>query len=79
MDKEQTEQYNQTLKMDASMAMGYIEFQKLGEKLVIYHGTSEEVLRTGVGHMQGTSFCLLAETSHCVLSSQRLAFGKAVF
>lgn len=71
MDKEQTEQYNQTLKMDASMAMGYIEIPKLGEKLVIYHGTSEEVLRTGVGHMQGTSLPIGGETSHCVLSGHR--------
>lgn len=71
MDKEQTEQYNQTLKLDASMAMGYIEIPKLGEKLVIYHGTSGEVLRTGVGHMQGTSLPIGGETSHCVLSGHR--------
>lgn len=71
MDEEKTEQYNQTLKLDASMAMGYIEIPKLGEKLVIYHGTSEEVLRTGVGHMQGTSLPIGGETSHCVLSGHR--------
>lgn len=71
MGEEKTEQYNQTLKIDASLAMGYIEIPKLGEKLVIYHGTSEKVLRTGVGHMPGTSLPIGGETSHCVLSGHR--------
>lgn len=71
MDEESTAQYEQQLKVDASLSMGYIEIPKLGEKLVIYHGTSEEVLRTGVGHMQGSSLPIGGETSHCVLSGHR--------
>lgn len=71
MTDEETGEYNKELKIDESLAMGYIEIPKLNEKLVIYHGTSEEVLRTGVGHMQGSSLPIGGETSHCVLSGHR--------
>lgn len=71
MSDVETNEYNNELKMDESLAMGYIEIPKIHAKLVIYHGTSEEVLRTGVGHMTGTSLPIGGETSHCVLSGHR--------
>lgn len=71
MSDKETEEYNNELKIDESLAIGYIEIPKINEKLVIYHGTSEEVLRTGVGHISGTSLPIGGETSHCVLSGHR--------
>lgn len=71
MSDEDKEKYNSILDISDSSAMGYIEIPKINEKLVIYHGTDEAVLRTGVGHMEGTSLPIGGETSHCVLSGHR--------
>lgn len=71
MSDEDKEKYNSILAISDSSAMGYIEIPKINEKLVIYHGTDEAVLRTGVGHMEGTSLPIGGETSHCVLSGHR--------
>ncbi len=35
--------------------MGYIVIDKIGVELPIYHGTDEDVLQTGVGHLEGSS------------------------
>ena len=71
MSKKQKKEYNNQLKIDDSSAMGYIEIKKINEKLVIYHGTSAKALRTGVGHMEGTSLPIGGKTTHCVLSGHR--------
>ena len=51
--------------------MGYISIPKIQVKLSIYHGTSEEVLQTGVGHLDGTKLPIGGESTHCVLSAHR--------
>ena len=43
--------------------MGYVEIPKINVKLPIYHGTSEDVLSRGVGHIENSS-CQLAEEEH---------------
>lgn len=68
---DEKEEYNKILKIDETSAMGYIEIPKINCKLTIYHGTSENVLRTGVGHMEGTSLPVGGKGSHCVLSGHR--------
>lgn len=68
---EEKEEYNQMLKVDDTFAMGYIDIPKINCKLTIYHGTSENVLHTGVGHMEGTSLPVGGSGSHCVLSGHR--------
>lgn len=40
---------------DGSGIMGYIEIPRISVRLPIYHGTSEEVLQHGIGHLGGTS------------------------
>ncbi len=68
---EEKKEYNQMLKVDDTFAMGYIDIPKINCKLTIYHGTSENVLHTGVGHMEGTSLPVGGSGSHCVLSGHR--------
>lgn len=69
-DEEKAE-YNRLLKVDDTLAMGYIDIPKIKCKLTIYHGTSDQVLHTGVGHMEGTSLPVGGTGSHCVLSGHR--------
>ena len=49
------EAYNAEMAYNRSGSMGYITIDKLGTNLSIYHGTSDEVLRTGIGHIVGSS------------------------
>lgn len=65
------EEYDQILKIDETSAMGYIEIPKINCKLTIYHGTSDNALHTGVGHIEGASLPVGGADSHCVLSGHR--------
>lgn len=67
LDGEVWEYKNQLLYKDEPM-MSFIEIPKLKIKLPIYHGTDDETLAAGVGHLEGTSLPVGGTNSHCVLS-----------
>ena len=49
--------------------MGSISIPKLDlDKVPIYHGTSDEVLQKGAGHLEGTSLPIGGESAHSVLA-----------
>lgn len=48
--------------------MGYIEIPKIGVRLPIYHGTSEEVLQKGVGHIESTALPIGGDLTHTILT-----------
>jgi sortase A len=68
---EEDEEYNDTLKISDDGLMSYIEIPKIDVTLPIYHGTSDDVLQVGVGHMEGTSLPVGGESTHCVLLAHR--------
>ena len=49
--------------------MGYVEIPAISVKLPIFHGTSPEVLKRGVGHMEMTAFPIGGIGNHAVLTS----------
>lgn len=51
--------------------MGSIDIPKISVNLPIYHGTKEEVLSSGAGHVQGTSIPVGGENTHSVLTAHR--------
>lgn len=57
--------------LDINGIMGYIEIPKISVNLPIYHGTSEEVLSKGVGHIEATSLPIGGKSTHCVLTGHR--------
>lgn len=59
--------YENLLSLTDSMA--YIEIASINVKLPIYHGTNEDVLEKGVGHLQNTSLPLGGTGTHTVLSA----------
>ena len=65
--EENTDYFN-TLNLDKTGIMGYISIPKIDVKLPIYHGTSESVLKLGVGHLENTSLPVGGEGTHSVLS-----------
>ena len=63
--------YNSLLNIGGDGIMGYIEIQKLGVDLPIYHGTSEDTLQTSVGHLEGSSLPVGGKGNHAILTGHR--------
>jgi sortase A len=63
--------YNALLNIDGSGIMGYLEVPKIDVRLAIYHGTGEDALENGVGHLEDTSLPVGGSSTHCVLSGHR--------
>ena len=70
-DEEQLADYDSQLNVTGTGNMGYIDIPKINVSLPIYHGTSEAVLQTSIGHLTGTSLPAGGESSHCALSGHR--------
>lgn len=62
------ENYKEVLNISGDGIMGYIQIPKISVDLPIYHGTSEEVLEKGVGHIQNTSVPIGGNSTHSVLT-----------
>ena len=71
LTEEEQEEYNSLRAAGSTGVRGYIDISKINIKLPIYHGTSEEVLQTSIGHLEGTSLPVGGEGSHCALSGHR--------
>ena len=63
--------YWQVLNVGGDGVMGYLSIPKINIKLSIYHGTSDEILQTGVGHLNGTKLPIGGESTHSVLAAHR--------
>ena len=59
--------------------MAVVEIPKLGLSLPVYHGTSEETLQRGAGHLEGSSFPVGGAGSHTCISAHRGLPGKEMF
>nr|WP_279587628.1 class C sortase [Lysinibacter cavernae] len=63
--------YNELLAADASGLIGRIKIPVIDADLPIYHGTSDQTLREGIGHLQGTALPVGGESTHSVLTGHR--------
>ena len=63
--------YDDTLSVSNNDMIGYLKIDRIGVELPIYHGTSDDVLNKGVGHMEGSSLPVGGENTHCVMSAHR--------
>ena len=71
VDYRKLEGYDEILNINGNGIMGYLDIQKLGVEIPLYHGISAEVLNIACGHLPGTSFPVGGENTHCVLSAHR--------
>lgn len=67
---EETE-YWKILNVAGDGVMGYLSIPKINIKYAIYHGVEEDVLQTGVGHLNGTKLPIGGESTHTVLAAHR--------
>ena len=63
--------YYDTLSVTENDMIGYLKIERISVELPIYHGTSDDVLNKGVGHLQGSSLPVGGENTHCVMSAHR--------
>ncbi len=71
--------YEKALNVDGNGLIGYIEVPKINVYLPIYHGTSDEVLSKGAGHVQNTSFPIGGESTHAIISAHTAFPGETFF
>lgn len=63
--------YEQVLNLNGDGVMGYVEIPDIDVCLPIYHGTSEESLRKGAGHLDVTALPIGGDGNHAVISAHR--------
>ena len=55
MSDEDIDDYERQLNVDGTGNMGFISIPRIDVNLPVYHGTSEAVLQSSIGHIDGTS------------------------
>ena len=71
LPEEMLPQYNELLSVTSQKIMAYVEIPSLDVSLPIAHGTSEEVLKDKIGHLEWTSLPVGGENTHAVISGHR--------
>ena len=69
--------YQEVLNVDG--VMGYVEIPKINVLLPIYHGSSEEVLENGAGHIEANALPIGGNGRHAVLTGHRGIPGAELF
>ncbi len=67
----QDTEYWNVLNIAQDGIMGYLSIPKINIRLAVYHGTSEDVLQTGIGHLGGTKLPIGGESTHSVVAAHR--------
>ena len=70
-DEFHEEDYEEQLNLFGNGVMGSIEIPKIHLKLPVYHGTEEEILTNGIGHLKESSLPIHGENTHSVLTGHR--------
>lgn len=65
------ESYNSIFDITGKGIIGTIEIPKIDVNLPIYHGTDDDVLSNGIGHLQNSSFPVGGENTRTVLTGHR--------
>ena len=63
-----SEDYDHQLNVAGDGIMGYVEIPRIGVNLPIYHGTGNDSLERGVGHLLGSSLPVGGESTHTILT-----------
>lgn len=74
-----SESYDELLNIRGDGIMGYLDIPKLGVELPIFHGTEEETLDRGLGHLLGSSLPVGGTGTHCVITGHSGLAGQRMF
>ena len=70
-DRFNNEVYEEQLNLFGNGVKGSIEIPKINLKLPIYHGTEEEILTNGIGHLKESSLPVAGVNVHSILTGHR--------
>lgn len=68
LNEDDLAEYQSVLQVSQTGAIGFIEIPAINVTLPIYHGTAEEVLQVGAGHLEGTSFPTGTSEAHTIIT-----------
>lgn len=71
LTEQQQAKYNKLLDVDGSGVMGYLQIDKIGVELPIFHGTDDVMLQKAIGHLEWSSLPIGGESTHSVVSGHR--------
>jgi sortase A len=71
--------YDSQLRIDDSGLMGRLKISSIDVDVPIYHGTAEETLRRGIGHLEGTSLPVGGVGTRSVLTGHRGLSSSTLF
>jgi len=64
-------EYASLLNINGDGMIGYVTIKKLNVQLPIYHGTDDEILKMGAGHLEGSSLPVGGAYTHAVITGHR--------
>ena len=67
-DMDTASDYNKVLNLNGDGIMGYIDIPAISVYLPIFHGTFDESLAAGTGHLSGSSLPIGGDSTHCVIT-----------
>ncbi len=73
------EDYDAQLNIAGNGIMGYVEIPKININLPIYHGTENDSLERGIGHLLGSSLPVGGENTHTILSGHSGMASQKMF
>lgn len=79
LNNDSAELYWQVLNLNGDGIMGTLTIPKLGVALPVYHGTEEDELQKGVGHMATTSVPIGGPSTHAVIAGHTGLPAMVVF
>lgn len=71
--------YDSQLDVAGNGIMGYVEIPEISVKLPIYHGTENDSLERGIGHLLGSSLPVGGENTHTILSGHSGMASQKMF
>lgn len=72
-------EYEQMLNLNGNSIMASLEIPVISVNLPIYHGTTDDVLQKGVGHLQKTSLPVGGKGTHAVLTGHTGLSSASLF
>ena len=77
--KAASQDYDSQLNVAGNGIMGYVEIPKISVNLPIYHGTENDSLERGIGHLLGSSLPVGGENTHSILSGHSGMASQKMF
>lgn len=72
-------EYDKILRADSSGQMGRVKIPKIDVDLPIYHGTDDDTLLEGAGHLEGSHLPVSGTSTHSVITAHRGLASATMF